>query len=56
MTVVFTGFTPGAMIDVKKNKEQGRLQADATGTLKLSLTPRSTVSLNAIPASYAAAR
>lgn len=56
VTVVFTGFTPGAMIEVKKNKEQGRLQADANGTLTLSLPPRSTISLNAIPTSYAAAR
>lgn len=54
--VVFGGMAPGSMISIKKNKEQGRLQADASGMLKLSLPPRSTVTLNVPRMPYAAAR
>ncbi len=54
--VIFAGMPPGAMIDVRKNKEPGRLQADATGSLKLSLPARSTVTLNVPPTAYAASR
>lgn len=54
--VVFAGIPPGAMVDVKTNKQPGRIQADASGTLKLSLTPHSTVALSIPPLSYAAAR
>ena len=54
--VVFGGMPPGAMITIKKNKEPGRLQADASGVLRLSLPARSTVTLNVPRMPYAASR
>jgi len=54
--VVFSGMPPHTMVAVKKNLEQGRLETDATGTLKLSLPPHSTVSLSVSRAPYAVAR
>lgn len=54
--VVFGGIAPGSMVTIKKNKESGRLQADASGMLKLTLPPRSTVTLNVPRMPYAASR
>ena len=54
--VAFAGIPPGAMVAVTKNKEAGQVQAAADGTLKLSLPPRSTISLNVPCSPYAASR
>ena len=53
--VVFGGMAPGAMVSIRKNKESGRLQADASGTLRFSLPARSIVTLNVAPSSSYAA-
>jgi polysaccharide biosynthesis protein PelA len=54
--VVFAGIPPGAMVAVTKNKEAGQVKAAADGTLKLSVPPRSTISLNVPCPPYAASR
>jgi len=54
--VVFGGIPPLSMVTVRKNKEQGRLQADADGVLKLSLPPGSNVMLNVPRIPYAVSR
>ncbi len=52
--VVFAGIPPSAWVDVRRNTETGRLQADAHGTLTLSLPPRSVATLSVTPSPYAA--
>lgn len=52
--VVFAGIPPSAWVDVRRNTETGRLQADAHGTLTLSLPPGSVATLSVTPSPYAA--
>ena len=55
-TVVLAGLPPNVMLEVMKNKEPGRLQSTAEGTLTLSLPPRASVSLSIPRPPYAASR
>ncbi len=45
VTVILGGIAPGTFIDIKKHREQGRLQSTPEGTVTLTLKPGAVVTL-----------
>lgn len=54
--VTFGGIVPGVLCKTLMRGESGKVQADSEGRVKVTLQPRTTLTLKTIPLSYAIAR